>query len=57
MITRFNDHVFLLTEADEYVFDFMEKFDEREKVRKTYVDPPLILNLNSKSNECPTFCS
>eukprot|EP00095_Tigriopus_kingsejongensis_P010934 maker-scaffold206_size259025-snap-gene-1.19 protein:Tk10934 transcript:maker-scaffold206_size259025-snap-gene-1.19-mRNA-1 annotation:"ef-hand domain-containing family member c2-like" len=30
-ILRFNDHWFILTEADEYVFAFMEQFDEREK--------------------------
>ncbi len=30
-IVRFNDHTFLLAEADEYVFDFMEKFEERER--------------------------
>jgi len=28
----FNGHTFLLTEADDYVFDFMERYDEREKV-------------------------
>ncbi len=31
-IVKFNQHTFLLTEADEYVFSFMEKFEEREKV-------------------------
>ena len=30
-IVRLNDHVFLLTEADDYVFAFMEREDERER--------------------------
>ena len=30
-IVRLNDHVFLLTEADDYVFAFMERDDERER--------------------------
>ena len=27
-----NKHVFIVTEADEYVFEYMEQFEEREKV-------------------------
>ena len=30
-IVKLNDHVFLLTEADDYVFAFMERDDERER--------------------------
>lgn len=32
-IVNFNEHTFLLTEADDYVFAFMEKYEERENVR------------------------
>jgi hypothetical protein len=31
-IVKFNDHSFLITEADDYVFSFMERYEEREKV-------------------------
>ena len=30
-IVKFNEHTFLLTEADDYVFAFMERDDERER--------------------------
>ncbi|XP_059082013.1 EF-hand domain-containing family member C2-like isoform X1 [Tigriopus californicus] len=30
-VLKINEHWFILTEADEYVFNFMEQFDEREK--------------------------
>ena len=32
-IVSFNDHSFLLTGADEYVYQYMEDVNEREKVR------------------------
>ncbi len=31
-IVKFNDHTFLLTGADDYVFEFMERPEECEKV-------------------------
>jgi hypothetical protein len=31
-IVTFNKHTFLLTSADEYVFSYMERPNEREKV-------------------------
>ena len=30
-IVTFNEHTFLLTEADEYVFAFMERFEASRK--------------------------
>lgn len=34
-ILKINEHWFILTEADEYVFAFMEQYEEREKVGTT----------------------
>ena len=31
-IVVINDHTFLLTDADDYVFDYMERYEERERV-------------------------
>jgi hypothetical protein len=33
-IVTINKHTFLLTAADEYVFSYMERPQEREKVRR-----------------------